>query len=127
MPTFTGLTSQESLANGKKGLHTVRNRTSEVDVTGTGLSNGLAMTIWLGGTKDDPDIRWTGRLRAVNQQQTVASCQLTTSINKYEPPTGTNMGSGTGTGLGEGEDVSVTLGEGPAETPPVAIQVNMDP
>ncbi len=123
MPTFTGLSSQEKLGNGKNGLHTVRNRTSEIDVTGTDLSNGLAMTIWWGGTKDDPDIRWTGQLRSTNQQNTVASCKLTTAINKYEPSTGTNMG----TGLGEGDDVSVTLGEGAAETPPVAAQVNLDP
>ena len=125
MPTFTGLTSQESLANGKKGLHTVRNKTSEIDVTGTDLSNGLAMTIWWGGTKDDPDIRWTGQLRATNQQNTVASCKLTTAINKFEPPSGTDLGSGTG--LGEGEDVSVTLGTGAAETPPAPAKVNLDP
>ena len=123
MPTFTGLTSQESLANGKKGLHTVRTKTSEIDVTGTDLSNGLAMTIWWGGTKDDPDIRWTGQLRSTNQKNTVSSCKLTTVINKYEP----TSGMGVGEGVGEGMDVSVTLGTGAAETPPAPAQVNLDP
>ena len=81
------------------------------------------MTIWFGGTKDDPDIRWTGQLRSTNQNNTVSSCKLTTVINKYEPPSGTDLGSGTG----EGDDVSVTLGTGPAETPPAPAQVNLDP
>ena len=125
MPTFTGLTSQEKLGNGKNGLHTVRNKTSEIDVAGTDLSNGLAITIWWGGTKDDPDIRWTGQLRSTNQNNTVSSCKLTTVINKYEPPSGTDLGSGTG--VGEGDDVSVTLGTGVAETTPVPAQVNLDP
>ena len=125
MPTFTGLTSQEKLGNGKNGLHTKRTKTSEVDITGTDLANGLAVTVWFGGTKDDPDIRWTGRLRATNPANTVASCSLTTAINKYEPTSGTAVGSGTG--VGEGMDVSVTLGEGPAETPPAPAQVNLDP
>lgn len=125
MPTFTGLTSQERLGNGKNGLHTVRNKTSEIDVTGTDLSNGLAMTVWFGGTKDDPDIRWTGQLRSTNQNNTVSSCKLTTVLNKYEPTSGTDLGSGTG--VGEGMDVTVTLGTGPAETTPVPAQVNLDP
>ena len=125
MPTFTGLTSQERLGNGKNGLHLVRNKTSEIDVVGTDLSNGLAMTIWYGGTKDDPDVRWTGQLRSTNQNNTVSQCKLTTVINKYEPTSGTDVGSGTGGG--DGDDVSVTLGTGAAETPPVPVQVNLAP
>ena len=94
-------------------------------MAGTDLANGLAMTIWFGGTKDDPDIRWTGQLRSTNQNNTVSSCKLTTVINKYEPPSGSDVASGTG--VGEGMDVTVTLGEGAAETQPVLAQVNLDP
>lgn len=114
MPTVTGFTALARLNSGpnsgKDGLHLTNNSTSPVEVTGSGLVDGMAVSVTYGTA-----ISWAGTLNITNNKCT-ANLKCT---NTYEPPTPEDDGGG----LGDPEDVSVTVGD----AQPIVTPVNLGP
>jgi hypothetical protein len=71
---------------GKNGLHWKKGSTSSATLTGSGLVNGLSVTVLFPKKATNPVIQWTGTTFNSNSTNTSCDVTLTEQLENNGPP-----------------------------------------
>ena len=122
--TISGFTPSSRIQGGKNGLIWTKGATSNAMITGTGLTDGLSVTVLFPGRSQNPKIKWTGTTTDSNADGTQCSVQLTEQLDNNGPGQG-----GQKPPTDDNTTVSVTVGTAttdatvPVGTSPSAVLV----
>jgi hypothetical protein len=72
---------------GKKGLHWTKDSQSNATLNGTGLVNGLTVTVLFPKESQNPKIKWTGTTTNSNSGNTQCTVALTEQLKNNGPKT----------------------------------------
>jgi hypothetical protein len=70
---------------GKKGLHWKKDSESDATLNGTGLVNGLTVTVLFPKESQNPKIKWTGTTSDSNSDNTQCTVTLTEQLKNDGP------------------------------------------
>ncbi len=101
--TISGFSPTTKLSGGHNGLIFTKGSTSNATINGTGLTNGLAVTVLFPRQSPNPHIKWTGVTANTNAGGTQCTAALIEQLVNNGPHAGT-----------KGDDpvtVSVTVGD----------------
>jgi hypothetical protein len=85
LDTTNGFVPTTLLGNGKKGLKRPKGAKSHATLNGTGLTNGLTVTVLVPPQSHNPHIQWTGTTANANRDNTQCTVELTEQLPEHGP------------------------------------------